>query len=194
MPKNIVYKYRIYPNRNQKELISLTFNVCSEIRTLMLKERAYIYNKFIHYVQRCLINKIDIDEDRFFKHNCPKTIDSIKKLKPIYSKVDEFAIYNEQINIVSAYNKYFSGTDGFPQINNKRCMYNTSNINNDIRISGEYIYLPKLGNVKICIDKNMPNNIDIKKAIIKLDNKGKYYVCLIGNLNNRKECDISERR
>lgn len=191
MSKNIVYKYRIYPNKKQQDLINLTFKVCQEIHVLMLKERAYIYNKFIHYVQRCLINKIDINEERFFKHNRPKTIDSIKKLKPVYSKVDEFAIYNEQINVVSAYNKYFSGTDGFPQINNaKRYMYNTSNINNNIRIKGESIYLSKLGNVKICLDKNMPSNMDIKKAIIKLDNKGKYYVCLICSLNSRKEQDI----
>ena len=154
----------------------------------MIKERAYIYNKFILYVERCLINKIEVDEERFFKHNSPKTIDAIKKTNEDYSKVDEFAIYNEQIKIVDAYNRYFSGIDGFPQTNDKkRLIYNTSNINNNIRIRGEYIFLPKLGNVKICIDKSIPNSMQIKKAMIKADIKGRYYVCIMGVFNKKKE-------
>lgn len=189
---NLVYTYRIYPIKSQKDLINLTFKVCNEVHNLMIKERAYIYNKFILYVERCLISKIEVDEERFFKHNSPKTIDAIKKINEDYSKVDEFAIYNEQIKIVDAYNRYFSGIDGFPQTNDKkRLIYNTSNIKNNIQLRGEYIYLPKLGNVRICIDKNMPNNMQIKKAIIKADNKGRYYVCLIGSLNKKKEDDIS---
>ena len=184
---NLTYIYRIYPTQEQKKLINLTFKVCSEVHNLMIKERAYIYNKFILYVERCLISKIEVDEERFFKHNSPKTIDAIKKINEDYSKVDEFAIYNEQIKIVDAYNRYFSGIDGFPQTNDKkRLIYNTSNIKNNIRIRGEYIFLPKLGNVKICIDKTMPNNMQIKKAMIKADNKGKYYVCLIGMFTNEK--------
>lgn len=187
---NFVYTYRIYPNKTQKNLINLTFKVCSEVHNLMIKERAYIYNKFILYVERCLINKIEVDEERFFKHNSPKTIDAIKKINGDYSKVDEFAIYNEQIKIVDAYNRYFSGVDGFPQTNDKkRLIYNTSNIKNNIRIRGEYIFLPKLGNVKICIDNVMPINMQIKKAMIKSDNKGKYYVCLMGSIDSKKVGD-----
>ena len=189
---NLAYTYRIYPNKDQKNLINLTFKVCNEVHNLMIKERAYIYNKFILYVERCLISKIEVDEERFFKHNRPKTIDAIKKNNEVYSKVDEFAIYNEQIKIVDAYNRYFSGIDGFPQTNDKkRLIYNTSNIKNNIRIRGEYIFLPKLGNVKICIDKNMPNNMQIKKAMIKADNKGRYYVCLMGKMNKKKVGDGS---
>ena len=189
---NLVYTYRIYPNNNQKKLINLTFKVCKEVHNLMIKERAYIYNKFILYVERCLINKIEVDEERFFKHNSPKTIESIKRINDDYSKVDEFAIYNEQIKIVDAYNRYFSGIDGFPQINDKkRLIYNTSNIKNNIQIRGEYIYLPKLGNVKICIDKSMPNNMHIKKAMIKADSKGRYYVCVMGTFNKKKESNSS---
>ena len=187
---SLIYTYRIYPNKNQKDLINLTFKVCREIHNLMIKERAYIYNKFILYVERCLINKIEVDEERFFKHNSPKTIDAIQKIKNDYSRVDELAIYNEQIKIVDAYNRYFSGIDGFPQTNDKkRLIYNTSNVKNNIRIRGEYIFLPKLGNVKICIDKAMPVNMQIKKVMIKSDNKGKYYVCLIGRLDSKKVGD-----
>lgn len=185
---NLMYTYRIYPSEAQKKLINLTFKVCSEVYNLMIKERAYIYNKFILYVERCLINKIEVDEERFFKHNRPKSIYDIRKIKEDYSRVDEFAIYNEQIRIVDSYNRYFSGIDGFPQTNDKkRLIYNTSNIKNNIRISGEYIFLPRLGHVKICIDKSMPDNMLIKKAMIKSDNKGRYYVCIMGSLNRKKE-------
>lgn len=178
------YTYRIYPNKNQKNLINLTFKVCNEIHNLMLKERAYIYNKFILYVERCLINKIEIDEERFFKHNPPRDIDAIKKLKTDYSKIDELVIHNEQIKIVDAYNRYFSGIDGFPRekVNNKRLIYNTLNVNNSIRINSNSIFLPKLGNIKVDINKKIPKNTNIKKATIKADNKGKYYVCLVVNL------------
>lgn len=178
------YTYRIYPNKSQKKLINLTFRVCNEIHNLMLKERAYIYNKFILYVERCLINKIEIDEERFFKHNPPRDINAIKKLKADYSKIDEFVIHNEQIKIVDAYNRYFSGVDGFPKeiTDSKRLIYNTLNVNNSIRINNNNIFLPKLGNVKIDINRDVPKSINIKKAIIKADNRGRYYVCLLANL------------
>ena len=144
--KNVVYKFRIYPNNHQKEIIDHTFKVCREIYNLMLKERAYVYNKYVKYIQRCLINKIEIDEERFFRHNPPKKVDLIKKMNHDYENLDDSTIYLEQIAVISAYDKYFLGIGEFPKNKDKNSKqrYNASNINNSIRIKEDKIILPKL--------------------------------------------------
>ncbi len=179
--KVLMYTYRVYPNQTQKNLINRTFKVCNEIHNLILKERAYVYNKFVIYVERCLINKIKIDEERFFKHNPPKKIDMFKKLNNDYSKIDEVAIYNEQLSVINAYERYFSGIDGFPRYKDYRSkkIYNTNNINNSIRVNNKTIILPKLGLLKAKIDRSLPKGSNIKKAVVKSDKNGKYYVGLI---------------
>ena len=179
--KNSVYTFRIYPNKYQKSIINNTFEICKEIYNLVLKERAYVYNKFIIYSQRCLINKISIDDERFFKHNSPKNVEKIKKLNSKYRRLDESTIYSEQLSAISAYERYFAGNGSFPSykdINSKK-VYKTSNLNGSIRIKDSSIVLPKLGYVKLGGNANLPENADIIKAVIKSDKHGNYYVSLI---------------
>ena len=179
--KYFIFTFRIYPNKYQKKIIDHTFEICKDIYNLMLKERAYVYNKFIIYTERCLINKIDIDEERFFKYNRPKKIGIIKKLNDNYAKIDNSTIYSEQLSVISAYEKYFAGISGFPKYKDEKSklIYKTSNTNNNIKVRGNMINIPKLGNVKSNINIKLPINTKIKRAVIKSDKFGKYYVSLI---------------
>ena len=104
-----------------------------------------------------------------------------KTLNNDYSKIDEVAIYNEQLSVINAYERYFSGIDGFPRYKDYRSkkIYNTNNINNSIRVNNKTIILPKLGFVKAKIDRSLPKGSNIKKAVVKSDKNGRYYVGLI---------------
>lgn len=177
--------FRVYPNIHQKKVIDHTFKICREVYNLILKERAYVYNKFVMYIERCLINKIEVDEERFFKHNPPRKINLIKKIKNDYENIDNSTLYLEQLAVISAYDRYFSGISGFPKFKDKKSklIYNTRNINNNIRIKEDKIILPKLGSVRASINKKLPLNSKIKKAVIKSDKCGRYYVSLIIEFN-----------
>lgn len=175
------FTFKIYPNKHQKEVIDHTFRVCKELYNLMLKERAYVYNKYVKYIERCLINKIEVDEERFFKHNPPKKVSLIKKMSNDYDGLDDSTIYLEQIAVISAYDRYFLGVSGFPRHKDKNSkeIYKTSNINNSIRIKEDKIILPKLGHVRVSINRELPIDSKIRKAVIRSDKKGNYYVSLI---------------
>lgn len=184
-----VYTFRIYPNKHQKEIIEHTFKVCKEVYNLMLKERAYVYNKYIKYIERCLINKVEIDEERFFKHNPPKKVSLIKRLSNDYETLDDSTIYLEQIAVIEAYDRYFLGVGGFPRYKDKNSkeIYKAANINNNIRIKEDKIILPKLGYVKASIDGNITVQNHIKKAVIKSNKDGNYYVSLV--IEEKKTCN-----
>jgi len=184
------FTFKIYPNKHQKEIIDHTFKICREVYNLMLKERAYVYNKYVKYVERCLVNKIEIDEERFFKHNPPKKISLIKKMSNDYEKLDDSTIYLEQISVISAYDKYFLGVSGFPRYKDKNSkqVYKTANVNDSIRIKEDKVILPKLGYVRASISKTIPAYSKIKKAVIRADKKGNYYVSLILEFNKICNC------
>lgn len=184
------FTFKIYPNKHQKEVIEHTFRVCKELYNLMLKERAYVYNKYVKYIERCLINKIEVDEERFFKHNPPKKVSLIKKMSNDYGVLDDSTIYLEQISVISAYDKYFLGVSGFPRYKDKNSkeVYNTINVNNSIRIKEDKIILPKLGFVRANINKAIPTGLKINKAVIKSDKKGNYYISLIMEFSKVSNC------
>ena len=174
--KNLIQICRIYPTDKQKKMIEDTFNACREIHNLILKERRYVYNKFISYARRCYINKIKVEEDRFFKNNVP--INKFEGVNRKYENIDRFAIYNEQLSVMEEYDKYFAGKGAFPS-EKKENKYGIRKVNDNVQVSKNYIKLPCLGNVRINQNSGIPNNIDISKVLVRCNKKGEYYVVFI---------------
>lgn len=173
--------YRVYPNEKQKKIIENTFNACKEIHNLILKERAYVYNKYIIYASRCYINKIKINEERFFSNNIPKV--NIKNINKKYEPIDSIAVNNEQISVINAYDRYFAGIGAFPSLK-KANRYDTTNINQDISVEKNYIKLPCLGELRANTSNYLPDNLSVDKATIKRNKKGEYYIVFV--LKNKK--------
>lgn len=178
----LIQVYRVYPNDKQKKIIENTFNACKEMHNLILKERAYVYNKFIVYASRCYINKIKIDEDRFLSKNVTQA--DFKNINKRYENIDSIAVNNEQISVINAYDRYFSGNGAFPSLK-KVNKYNTSNVNNDIKIEKNYIKLPCLGELKTNGENHLPNNMKVDKATVECNKKGEYYITFV--LKNKKK-------
>lgn len=177
--------YRVYPNEKQKKIIENTFNACKEIHNLILKERAYVYNKYIIYASRCYINKIKIDEERFFSNNIPKV--NIKNINKKYEPIDSIAVNNEQISVINAYDRYFAGIGAFPSLK-KANRYDTSNINQDISVGKNYIKLPCLGELRANTSNYLLDNLSVDKATIKRNKKGEYYIVFV--LKNKKQRNL----
>lgn len=158
------YKFRIYPNKQQEELINKTFGCCR-----------FIYNRF-------LAKRIDLyknNQENYSFKQCSSDLTKLKKELVWLKEPDKFSLQNSLKDLESAYKKFFKEKIGFPKFKSKktnRFSYRTNFTNGNIEYCCKYIKLPKLGMVKIR-DKQTPHG-RILNATISKEPSGKYYVSL----------------
>ncbi len=189
MPKYLTYEYRIYPNKKQKELILLTFKMCRYMYNTLLREKADIFSQFVNYSNICIKKNENLDENKFSKTHKLTKMSILKKKDERYSKVDSLALCAELNHLNRAFENFYSGRSKFPKYKKRkdRNTYTTSNVNENIRIDRKNkIRLPKLGYVKAKLHRELPKYSMIKRAIVKEDKTGKYYVSLVLEIYEEK--------
>lgn len=160
---NRAYKFRIYPNAEQRELFAKTFGCVR-----------FIYN-------RMLADKIKHYENTGLKlSNTPAQYkDEFAWLK----EVDSLALANAQMNLQAAYNNFFRDKKvGFPKFKSKKThhhSYTTNNQKGTVALIGGKLKLPKVGIVKIKQHRQIPENQRIKSATISQEPSGKYFVSVL---------------
>ena len=165
------YKYRIYPNKEQENLIKRTFGSVRFIYNKMLEDRKAIYSLFK-------------DDKVTLKQQKPPTPASYKSEYPWLKEIDSLALANAQMNLNTAYNNFFRDLSvGFPKFKSKnkdKKSYTTNNQKGSIRlIDYSHILIPKLKNIKIKMHRQLPKNAVIKSATISQTATGKYYISIL---------------
>lgn len=156
------YKFRLYPNKEQKELLAKTFGCCRYVYNYYLNERITEYKnngKSLNYYDNANNLKTLKNTDTFLK------------------EIDSIALQSSLKDLDNAYQKFFKEHNGFPKFKSKkthRYSYKTKNVNNNIQFLGKYIKLPKLGYVKIK-NKHIPQG-KILNATISQEPSGNYYI------------------
>lgn len=155
------YKFRIYPNNEQKGYFAKTFGCVRFIYNRMLND------KIEHY-----------KNTKEILHNTPAPY---KKEFPFLKEVDSLALANAQLNLQQAYNNFFRDKrTGFPKFkskNDKTQSYTTNNQKGTVAIAGKYIKLPKIGHVRMKQHREI--NGTIKNVTISKTASGKYYVSIL---------------
>lgn len=168
------YKYRIYPNKQQEELIQKTFGCVR-----------FVYNQ-------CLAYKIDkyknekVSLSRIDCNNYKNRV--LKKEYEWLKEVDKCALDNAVINMDSAYQKFFKEHAGFPKFKSKHnnrksyttnCMYNNGGKYKTIEVNfhNNKIKLPKLKWIKAKLSRNFEGKI--KSTTISQEPSGKYFVSVL---------------
>lgn len=98
-------------------------------------------------------------------------------------QMDSYALCNEQMNLQTAFNNFFSSPKvGFPKFKSKKrdkSSYTTSNVNGVIKIlDDKHIKLPKIKSLRIKLHRHLPDNSKIKSATIERKPSGKYCISL----------------
>ena len=158
------YKFRMYPNKIQEEIINKTFGCCR-----------FVYNRYLSK----RIETYENNKETFTYKQCSSDLTSLKKELEWLKEPDKFALQNALKDLENAYKKFFKEKGGFPKFKSKktnRFSYRTNFTNGNIEYCGKYIKLPKLGMVKIR-DKQIPKG-RILNATISKESSGKYYVSL----------------
>lgn len=158
------YKYRIYPNKEQKELIAKTFGCCRFIYNTYLAKRIKLYEKSkksLSYVQ------------------CANDMKNLKSQLEWLKEVDSTALQSALRDLDSAYQKFFKEHSGYPKFKSKKThkfSYKSKCTNGNIQYCDKHIKLPKLGMVKTK-NKLVPQG-RILNATISQNASGKYFVSL----------------
>lgn len=155
------YKYRIYPNKKQKELIQKTFGCVRFVYNHYLSKRKEVYE----------------NENRTFTCNmCSKDLTELKKELVWLKEVDSVGLQCSLKDLDMAYQKFFKEHTGHPKYKSKKNRYRsykTKNTNNSLAFENKHIKLPKLGLIKVR-DKQIPQG-RILNATISQEPNGHYY-------------------
>ena len=162
------YKYRIYPNNEQKVQIAKTFGCCRFVYNQTLSYRKERYEK-----EKVSLSKIDCN------NYCTRIL---KKEYPWLKEVDKFALSNAVYNMDSAYQKFFKEHAGFPKLkskhnNHKSYKTNITGKNITVDFENNTIKLPKLKQVKAKLHRKFQGKI--KSATVSQVPSGKYYVSIL---------------
>ena len=158
------FKFRIYPNKTQIQLIEKTFGCVRLIYNIYLDNN----NKLYKETKKSL---------SYNKMSASLTL--LKKEKEFLKEVDSTSLQNSLDDLNSAYQKFFKEHTGFPQFKSKRDnhkSYTSTYSNNNIKVLSKKIQLPKLGKVKAKISQEVIGKI--LNATISKTPSGKYYVSL----------------
>lgn len=170
------YKYRIYPNNEQKTYLAKTFGCTRLIYNLMLSDRIDTYNKYK-------------DNKEALKKQRHKTPANYKIQYEFLKEVDSLALANAQMNLDKAYKNFFRDkTVGFPKFKTKktnRHSFTTNNQNGTIYIKDGYIKIPKLKTL-IRIKQHREFEGLIKSSTISQTPSGKYYISILVDTEIKK--------
>ena len=169
------YKYRIYPNREQENLIHRTFGCCRFVYNQTLAHRKELYEK---------------ENKSMSKFDCTKYLIPLKSQYPWLKEVDSKALENSVINMDMAYKNFFKYHRGYPKFKGKydNLQSYTSNRNNQnaididkgniaVDFSNNKIKMPKLGWIKAVLHRDF--NGKIKSATLSQVPSGKYYISIL---------------
>ena len=162
------YKYRIYPNNEQKVQIEKTFGCCRFVYNQTLAYRKEVYEK-----EKKSVSKTDCN------NYCNR---QLKKEYEWLKEVDKFALTNAIYNMDAAYQKFFKEHAGYPKFkskhdNHKSYTTNFTNGNITVDFGCNRVKLPKLKGIKAKLHRNFSGQI--KSATISQVPSGKYYVSIL---------------
>ena len=163
MKRNTAYRYRIYPDKAQEELLQKTFGCARFIWNQMLADiKAYYENE----------HKVLYPTPAQYKGD-------FEWLK----EVDSLALANVQMQLKKALQRFFSDDKtGYPSFKSKhhsKKSYTTNLVNGNIVLTDNTIRLPKLKEIKMKKHREAPEEWKLKSVTVTQEASGKYYVSVL---------------
>ena len=157
-------KFRIYPNRQQKDLINQTLGCCRLIynKGLAMRKDSFENGSKIGYKETsAMLTELKRDDNFLF-----------------LKEVDSIALQQSLRDLDKAYKNFFNKLAKYPNFKSKHShnqSYRTINQGDNIRIANKYIKLPKLGYIKFkqSMDIGHINNVTVERT-----STGKYFIVL----------------
>lgn len=183
-----VYKFRLYPTKNQATLINKTIGSARFVFNYTLGKQNDKDKMWYVVEEMYQSGQLSANNWRGAFFDKVKSVNDIKELKENYEwlkEVDSIALQSSVENLANAYDKYYKHTGGRPKFKSKRNeiqSYRTKAVNGNIKVLDKHIQLPKLGKVKFAKSREVRG--DILNATVRRTPTGKYFVAIT--------CEIEE--
>lgn len=165
------YKFRLYPNKEQENLIQRTFGCCRFVFNHYLAYRKEVYEKTAETLNY---------------YACANDLTVLKQQEETswLKEVDATALQSSIRDLDIAYQNFFrrvkqGKNPGFPHFKSKhhhRQSYKSKCIGTNIKVLENAVQLPKLGAVKCRISKQVQGRI--LSATVSQNPSGKYFVAI----------------
>lgn len=159
------FKFRLYPTKEQANLINRTIGCCRYVYNHFLNRRIQLYRaeqKTLNYTACC------------------KELTRLKQELPWLKEVDSMALQQSLKDLDSAYKHFFREKKGFPKFKSKKHpkqSYRTNANGSSIQIKGNRIKLPKLGWLKFAKSREIAGKI--LSATVRRAPTGKYFIAVL---------------
>ena len=164
MKLNKAYNFRLYPNKEDQNLLSKHFGSARFIYNTMLKFKKFFYEKF---------------GENPSNRELSYALTHLKKLEE-YSWLNEVNSQTLQAvlrDLDGAFKNFFEGRAGFPKFKSKKTHKFSFKIPQNVKIENNRLKIFKFpGGIKVKQHREIIGTI--KNATIKLNPSGKYYVSL----------------
>ena len=169
------YKFRLYPNEDQKVLIEKHIGACR-----------FIYNFFLEYSSNAYKNT----KTSTNVYNWMKELTKLKKTKK-YSWLNEInsqSLQDSLFNLDRAYQRFYKKQAGYPKFKKKNKVKWSFSVPQYIKLEYSqtnikfgYLSIPKFKKdpIKVRIHRILPNEYKIKTATITKTRSNKYYISLL---------------
>jgi len=166
------YKYRLYPNEEQKTQLSKTFGCCRFVNNYYLAKRIELYKT---------------DGTTLNYNQCSKDLTELKQNKDWLREADKFALQNSLKDLDKAYQNFFRRVKngekpGFPKFKSKYNNYqsyttNFTNGNIKVMFDNNLIKLPKLTPIKAVLHRGFEGQL--MSVTVSKTCSDKYYVSVL---------------
>jgi len=179
---NKAYKFRIYPNKKQIELINKTIGCSRFVFNFFLgkqKEKDAYWYICEEMVQNGQIPVNNRKGKCLNKYETVKSVKELKKQYPFLKEVDSIALQKSAENLADSYTGYYIKQNKYPRFKSKKNpvqSYTTKHTNGNIAVIDNYIKLPKLGLVRFAKSREAKGKI--LSATVRRNPSGKYFASI----------------
>ena len=165
---NYVYKFRIYPTKEQKEFINKSIGCVR-----------FIYNHILYKAKK----DYEIDNSKWNYYEYKKLLPKLKEKYPFLKEINSQSLQQAVINLDRAFKSFFKKQSKFPVFKKKKYRYSGSfQIPQHFKIEGNKIHIPKLkSGIKVRFHRKMDGKI--KSLTITKTASDKYYISILVDKN-----------
>ncbi|WP_308638486.1 IS200/IS605 family element RNA-guided endonuclease TnpB [Paenibacillus silvisoli] len=162
---NKAFKFRIYPDKEQKILINKTLG-CAR----------FVFN---HFLAKWIVTYKETSKGLSYG-TCSAELTKLKQELEWLKVPDKFSLQNALRNLTDSFSRFFKQQNRAPRYKSKKNKvqsYQTNYTNGNIEINGNRIKLPKLGLVRFAKSREVEGRII--NATIRCNHSGIYFVSIL---------------
>ncbi len=181
------YKFRIYPNKKQAELINKTFGCSRFVFNFFLgkqKDKDAYWYIVEEMVQNGQLSTNNWKGEFLNKYQTVKELPKLKEQYTFLKEVDSIALQKSVENLANAFDRYYKKQSNYPCFKSKKNpvqSYTTKYTNGNISIDGNKIKLPKIGWVRFAKSREVDGRI--LNVTIRRNPSGKYFISIGTEVN-----------